>query len=84
MVLYFRLYFYWPIKKMFDQFVAAHDKPPSRLILDFDATDTPLHGDHKRGASSMATKIIQKARETWGGIIAKDGCAGVLTMSTFV
>ena len=32
---------------LFDQFVAAHDKPPSRLILDFDATDTPLHGDQE-------------------------------------
>lgn len=30
---------------LFDQFVAAHDKPPKRLILDFDATDTPFHGD---------------------------------------
>ena len=29
---------------LFDQFVAAHPKPPRRLILDFDATDTPLHG----------------------------------------
>ena len=32
---------------LFDQFVAAHDKPPKRLILDFDATDTPLHGDQE-------------------------------------
>lgn len=32
---------------LFDQFVKAHDKPPRRLILDFDATDTPLHGDQE-------------------------------------
>ncbi len=31
----------------FDQFVAAHPRPPMRLILDFDATDTPLHGDQE-------------------------------------
>lgn len=30
---------------LFEQFVKAHDKPPKRLILDFDATDTPIHGD---------------------------------------
>ena len=29
---------------LFDQFIQAHDRPPRRLILDFDATDTPLHG----------------------------------------
>jgi len=28
---------------LFEQFVQAHDKPPRRLILDFDATATPLH-----------------------------------------
>ena len=27
-----------------DQFIAAHDQPPEHLILDFDATDDPLHG----------------------------------------
>lgn len=32
---------------MFDPVMAAHDKTPSRLILDFDATDTPLHGDQE-------------------------------------
>ena len=32
---------------LFDQFIAAHAKPPKRLILDFDATDTPLHGDQE-------------------------------------
>ena len=32
---------------LFDQFVAAHKHPPKRLILDFDATDTPLHGDQE-------------------------------------
>ena len=32
---------------LFDQFVAAFDRAPKRLILDFDATDTPLHGDQE-------------------------------------
>ncbi len=32
---------------LFDQFVAAHERPPKRLILDFDATDTPLHGEQE-------------------------------------
>ena len=27
--------------------MAAHPKPPRRLILDFDGTDTPLHGDRE-------------------------------------
>jgi hypothetical protein len=27
-----------------DQFVAAHPEPPEALILDFDATDDPVHG----------------------------------------
>ena len=36
----------WAIHEvLFEQFIAAHPKPPRRLILDFDATDTPLHGE---------------------------------------
>jgi hypothetical protein len=27
-----------------DQFIASHDRPPDHLILDFDATDDPVHG----------------------------------------
>jgi hypothetical protein len=27
-----------------DQFIAAHPEPPEHLILDFDATDDPVHG----------------------------------------
>jgi Transposase DDE domain group 1 len=27
-----------------DQFIAAHPRPPEALILDFDATDDPVHG----------------------------------------
>ena len=38
----------WAIHEvLFEQFVAAHPKPPQRLILDFDATDTPLHGEQE-------------------------------------
>jgi hypothetical protein len=29
---------------LIDQFIASHDRPPQQLILDFDATDNPLHG----------------------------------------
>lgn len=32
---------------LFQQFIKAHDRPPRRLILDFDATDTPLHGEQE-------------------------------------
>lgn len=32
---------------LFEQFVKQHKKPPKRLILDFDATDTPLHGEQE-------------------------------------
>ncbi|MCV6574644.1 MAG: IS1380 family transposase [Cohaesibacter sp.] len=32
---------------LFDQFIKAYNKPPKRLILDFDATDTPLHGEQE-------------------------------------
>lgn len=31
-----------------DQFLAAHATPPAHLILDFDATDDPIHG-HQEG-----------------------------------
>jgi DDE family transposase len=31
-----------------DQFIAAHPTPPEALILDFDATDDPVHG-HQEG-----------------------------------
>jgi len=30
-----------------DQFLAAHTEPPREIVLDFDATDDPLHGDQK-------------------------------------
>jgi hypothetical protein len=31
-----------------DQFIASHAEPPEHLILDFDATDDPIHG-HQEG-----------------------------------
>ena len=38
----------WAIHEvLFEQFVTAHPKPPRRLILDFDATDAPLHGEQE-------------------------------------
>ena len=27
-----------------EQFIASHETPPEQIILDFDATDGPLHG----------------------------------------
>lgn len=30
-----------------DVFIAAHARPPERIILDLDATDDPLHGDQE-------------------------------------
>ena len=27
-----------------EQFIASHDRPPEQIILDFDATDDPVHG----------------------------------------
>ena len=32
-----------------DQFIASFDSEPDELILDFDATDDPLHGDQEGG-----------------------------------
>ena len=32
---------------LLDQFLAAHAKAPEHLILDFDATDDPIHGDQE-------------------------------------
>ncbi len=34
-------------KGLFDQFVGTHATVPRRLVLDFDATDTPLHGEQE-------------------------------------
>jgi hypothetical protein len=31
-----------------DQFIASHAEPPEHLIVDFDATDDPLHGRQER------------------------------------
>ena len=31
-----------------DQFIAAHQKPPEHLILDFDATDDRVHGKQEK------------------------------------
>lgn len=30
---------------LWEQFIASHHKTPKRIVLDFDATDIPLHGD---------------------------------------
>jgi hypothetical protein len=30
-----------------DAFISSHDKPPAQIVLDFDATDDPVHGDQE-------------------------------------
>ena len=35
-------------KVFFDQFVASFKTPPKELILDFDATDDPTHGQQEQ------------------------------------
>ncbi len=38
----------WQIQKILvDQFMASFKEPPSELILDFDATDDPVHGEQE-------------------------------------
>ena len=34
-------------KVLFDQFVDSFKRPPKKLILDFDATDDPVHGEQE-------------------------------------
>lgn len=37
------------IAKVFvEQFIASHDTPPEEIVLDFDATDDPLHGHQEK------------------------------------
>jgi len=39
----------WQISKVFvEQFIASHEKPPEEVILDFDATDDPVHGNQEK------------------------------------
>lgn len=35
-------------KVLLEQFIARHSQPPRRLILDFDATDIPVHGEQEQ------------------------------------
>ncbi len=30
-----------------ERFLAAHDSPPEEVVLDFDATDAPIHGQQE-------------------------------------
>jgi hypothetical protein len=32
---------------LLEQFIASHDRPPECLVLDFDATDDPIHGQQE-------------------------------------
>lgn len=34
-------------EELLTQFIASYDKPPKSLILDFDATDDPVHGEQQ-------------------------------------
>src|SRR5690606_35178030 len=38
----------WAVNiEMVEQFIASHKTPPAYLMLDFDATDTPVHGQQE-------------------------------------
>lgn len=38
----------WDIHRVFvEQFIESHEQPPTELILDFDATDDPVHGEQE-------------------------------------
>jgi hypothetical protein len=47
-----------------DQFVAAHPQPPEHLILDFDATDDPVHG-RLGPIGELESDSIQKTSARW-------------------
>ena len=39
----------WRISQVFvEQFIASHKRPPEEIILDFDATDDPVHGNQEK------------------------------------
>jgi len=38
----------WAVnRELVEQFIRSQPKPPPYLILDFDATDTPVHGEQE-------------------------------------
>jgi hypothetical protein len=47
-----------------DQFIAAHPQPPEHLILDFDATDDPVHG-RLGPIGELESDSIQKTSARW-------------------
>lgn len=48
----------WKLSEvMVDTFIESYDSPPEKLVLDFDATDDPLHVASKRAAFSMVIII---------------------------
>src|SRR5664280_2915599 len=66
-----------------DLFLEAHRTAPSRITLDLDATDDPLHGEQEGRASSMATTnpiVTCRCIFFAGGICFAPGCAGPISM----
>ena len=45
-----------------DTFLNAHEEAPKRIVLDFDATDDPLHGSRKAGSSTPTTAATATCR----------------------
>ena len=64
---------------LFEQFVKAHPVPPERVVLDFDATDVPLHGmqegrhyhGHYRSYCYPAAVRVQRPAPAGGGAAAE-------------
>ena len=45
-------------------FLQAHRDPPQEIVLDFDNTDIPLHGEQESGSSTTTTDITAPCRCT--------------------
>ena len=57
-----------------EQFIASHRRAPRELVIDFDATDDPVHG-HQPGRE-LWSKVVYGWVETCGVIVAQ--CTGEL------
>jgi hypothetical protein len=52
---------------LLDQFVASFGSPPEELVLDFDATDNPLHGqdfDDSPRLCAYACRLTHRLRSS--------------------
>ncbi|MDI3324369.1 transposase [Pontibacterium granulatum] len=53
---------------LWEQFITSHRKVPTRIVLDFDATDTPLHDDQPEKFSTATTIITATCRYTCSAV----------------